>query len=196
MNLPELAPSTSLPHTDTAGKIWKKGKHYGPETAVKRCSPKVTEKKPKTHAKRVPGDRWHRQATPGCAESRPARTPTTRGDPPAPRSRVRKWRGKHGSVPGRRGHHVQLPTTPSPLRGPPPPAPGAARGDARHQARVRKQVYLAVPLPATPESSWSRPIPQAAPTPQNPGFRKETRDEGNSRERSRQENLETATTLP
>lgn len=45
MNLPELAPSTPLPHTDTAGKIWKERKHYGPETAVKRCSPKVTEKK-------------------------------------------------------------------------------------------------------------------------------------------------------
>lgn len=133
---------------------------------------------------------------PRCAESRPARTPTTRGDPPAPRSRVRKWRGKHGSVPGRRGHHVQLPTTPSPLRGPPPPAPGAARGNARHQARVRKQVYFAVPLPATPGSSWSRPIPQAAPTLHNPGFRKETRNGSDSREHSRQENLETATTLP
>lgn len=39
--------------------------------------------------------------------------------------------GKDGSVPGRRGHHVQLPANPSPPRGPPRPGLVAGRGKPR-----------------------------------------------------------------
>lgn len=89
------------------------GKHLSPQTR-----PESTRKNLKTASNRKDGKTL---SGPGCAESHRARTPTTLGDPPAPRSRVRKWRGKHGSVPGRRGHHVQLPTSPDPLHGPPRP---------------------------------------------------------------------------
>lgn len=57
--------------------------------------------------------KWHNLVMTSLAESQRARPPAPLGDPPGPRSRVRKWRGKHGSVPGRRGHHVQcLPLRP------------------------------------------------------------------------------------
>ena len=57
--------------------------------------------------------KWQNLVMANLAESQRARPPAPLGDPPGPRSRVRKWRGKHGSVPGRRGHHVQcLPLRP------------------------------------------------------------------------------------
>lgn len=149
----------------------------------KRSSPQNLAEKNQKHLEnashRVEGKA---RPIPGCAESRPARTPTTLGDSPAPRSRVRKWKGKHGSVPGRRGHHVQLPTTPSPLRGSPPPRLVFAGVKHRHPDTGEKTSLPRQPPPGHyPNERWSRSIPETAPNPKNLPSGNETRNKNNSK---------------
>lgn len=88
------------------------------------------------------------RAPAGCAESPRARTPTTNLptlQSPQPRPEME---GKDGSAPGRRGHHVQLPTNPSPLCGPPRPGLVAEWGKARRlNTEGKKRAAIGGPLP-------------------------------------------------
>lgn len=62
MNLPEPAPSSSLPHTDPAGKIWKKGEStMGQSRPYTFLTKKPHRKEPKTLEKRFPQSRCQSQ---------------------------------------------------------------------------------------------------------------------------------------
>lgn len=95
-------------------------------------------------------------ATPG--QHRAVLSHTQRARPPPWRTLQRpvaasgNGGGQDGSVPGRRGHHVQQPTPPSPLRGPPRPGLVRARGKLRCQNTEGKTSYLREPPPTYPET--------------------------------------------
>lgn len=133
---------SARPPIRAAGKIWKE--EPWANGGLLRSLPRTL-----TGLRNASDRKGGKARPPGCAESHRARTPTTSADPAAPHSRVRKWRGKDGSVPGRRVHHVQLPTDPSPPCGPPRPGLVAAWGKPRRLSTEGKASYSREPTPNT-----------------------------------------------